>query len=1141
MVNPVSPYYPSAPSGYNPAYMGPSSGYIPNFADFWNMATYFMGAQHGQIKPIAGGFHVPYGTDPIQGVLSDLENPYLAGSRGFAYRTDEEALSSNLTSIVNNTLASLHLNLTDKQRETVRKAADMIAIYGPSALNMAEQLIAKDGDASTARSIIGYLRSGIDAMYGPGGPRTPMYSVLTSLGENVPLEQKDALFMHMMHQMGPVDGVLPGGFNYRQSASILSAAASMGYNALNAIDTDIAKELAAQDMASLDLSSDPERLKLLAEHRASQQFGKLSDASTFSQSLYQQINSKGDAGLFGASNQFSQFLDIRNRLSNIEGFDTSTINTFTDLINQRKQLQELSKNAKSGSERQKYLNNIITDINAIEKNVKEDYRGVNIDQELQGARQLQRKSTRRAVEQAGIYSNNSRKQKEFVRAMVLRDELSSYKDINLDYLAQDAVDENGNVIEGKKNWQVRAEKSNKELRDALTRYYGGGLHEAYTGALEELQGTNQEKLLKKFQAFQAMDTEAQKRALETDEDLKFINDNFTARYQAQQVSKNTNRLLRSTTTLKAALATNGTPIENDNQIMAFINKITYGGVANMSEEELAHTVEQISAGMIASGASGNDVMQMAGRGAEAALAVGGNAQVGAVQGINAGLSAREIAKEKHMDINMAQELGARAAGRSTKSIVAQAYNSIGSFLNNRDVDLTGNPYADIIRKIQHNETLTQDEIDTIYRESSEIMTSIGMTSDQQVSYMNRLYRNGARAVAATRAGTQFMMNSTPMRDIMKDNIRTRLLNETNLNEESRNKISSAIVNAMSELPSLDLLTDTDHPDKYYNWLVSQVKKTDPEAAKELEKLKDNPETVQLVGMNALSEGANYNGTDEQQTLDSMRAGSNIGERMKNRDLVSAMKKTMPDINQSVWQNVSSALTEGTFEGMMKSMVTAVSDANLSPEAQRKLFHAVAAKTILDQKDAGKAGLGEKDTIRARETLYKLYAGARNDPETVALLHRWLANPEDVANFSTEEFKKYQTAIKEAEKLGFNNEELKHLTTQLNLAEGNIAKKFNESKTVTVSRGKGEKEVVPPAEPDSTTVTPPAEPSPTSISSTGGTPKTTTPKPGEPAEGETESEKSTVAKNGQLGTPGNPMVVEIKGLVAGGKPLPVDTV
>lgn len=1125
-----TPYYPYPPAGVHPSNIGFSQGYIPNWNDFWNMASYFMGAQQGQIKPIPGGFNVPYGTDYLSGVLNDMTAPQLSSSRGFAYRADSEAFSRTVTSIINNISSNFNLELDDKQKDTIRKVADMIDRYGTPVLDTVEKMIAKDVNANYAHSMIGMLRDGLNVLRGPGGSRVPLYSALNVLGENMPLEQRDAFLMHMMYQMSPVNGELPGGYSYRQAASIMSAAAGLGYNALNNIDTDISREAAASFMEGLasstfDTNVVPQQIIDLAEQRAQEKFGQLAEAGTFNQALYTTmtdgINDVDQRrGTLAAANQFSKFIDVRNRLRSIEGIDGSNLSTFADIIAQKENIQKLSSESKDKN-RKEFLDSIVKDISSIEKNVSKDFRSINIDQKMKDAREQQRSSLKNVTGKIGIYSDNAEMQDKFVEAMLLRDELSSYKNIDLAYLAEDAVDENGNVIEGKKNWQVRAEKANKELKTALTNYFGSGLHDVYTNATKNLQDADAQNLFNKLKSLNGLTPEEAKAAIENDKDLQAISNDANAMFQAKQVSSNYKRVLRAASPLQRALANNGTPIENEEQLMSFINKITYGGVSNMSTEELAHTVEQIGAGMLASGASGNDVMQMAGRGAEAAMAIGGDAQFGAIQGLTAGLAARAASKNRNINPEIAQELGSRAGGRATKSLVTQTYATIGTYLNGKDIDLSGNKYADLINKIRHNQTLTQDEIDQLYRNSGEILTSIGMSSDEQVAYLNRLYEGGDIARAAAIAGTQHMMSSTNMRDIMKDNIQAQLRNQ-DLSEQEQTDLSAAIVNSMSKVSDIHLLKSPNRAEDYKNFL----KKQHPELAEAIDKIP--ADLLQTTGMNALTEGSNYNGESEEKTLASMSLSEDTGKQMELSSIVGAMTEIMPDINKSALQNISAQLSDGTFEGLMKAMATSLSDANLSPEAQKKLFHAAAAKTILDDKDAGKAGLNEPETAMARKLLHKLYKGGSYESKNIALVHKWLAGEE----LSSEE----EATLAEIKKEGeFNDTDEEALTELLEKSVKTVQRQWDSKKEIKVDKGEGD-EVEEVREPESTE---PSEPGKTAVSTPEPSGSKVKPDKPKDSEDKTEEGKSTVTQNGQLGTSGNPMVVEIKGLVAGSNPLPVN--
>lgn len=1054
MADIYSPFYNTYPQG-SPAYIGPSQGYFPDWNEFWNMASYFMGAQQGMARPIPGGFHVPYGMDPLTGISNDLSAPYLSGSRQFAYGADEEAFSRNLTSIVNQTLASLHLNLDDKQRDTVRQVTDWIARYGTSALDMAEKFLASNGMENDARNILGLLRQGVDALYGPGGPRVPMYSVLNTLGENVPLDQRDALLMNMVHQMAPVNGKLPGGYSYRQAASLMASAASMGYNPINAIDTNLAKEMAVQQMSSLaevNNGVDDYRIRRLSELSASRNFSRLSEAGTYNQTLYGYVRDQG--GYFDAANQFSSFLDIRNRLKGVKGFENVEINTFQDLINQTEKLTKLTKKKKTTDSQKTLINGIITDIQSIQKNVNADNYSVNVNEVLNNVKDLHRTKLQEQIQKIGIYSEDNEAQNKFVNAMMLREELSSYKGINLDYLAQDAVDANGNKT-GRKNWQVRADNANEELRNLLTSYFSeeeGNLHGVYTNAITTLQDKDAERQVKFLEELNKAQTPEEKQQImkkyaDVSEnmlsDLEFIN-------RADQASQPYKQLEKAASNLQLALSQGGTPIEDMGQLMQFINKVTYGGVGNMSDTELISTVEQIGAAMLASHASGNDVMQLAGTGAQAALAVGGNAQQGAINAVRAGLAAREAALASHkIDPNKAQAVYGLAAARSNKSLVERTYNAISAFTEDKNINLKNNKYGELIQKIQNNESLTTEELDTLYRDSAKIMSSIGMSADQQHYYLNDDY-TGASAEAASRAGTSWMANSTVSRDIMKDNISRRLKSETKMSDNNRKKIADFMSSNLGSLvENMSSLTDKSKAREFKEKLLSLV----PD---DMKPIIENIDAISLQRsmLHATHVAARRNGQTDEEFVTMARTEAAVQENRDRNNQMGYLRHIMPDINQQVWQNISGALANGTMSDVIKAIVTPVNGFSLNEEEQQRLIHVAAMSTILDKKHEGESGLKKEYTESARKDLNALYRKYNKDPEQLEFINKYLMNEKP----TQEETKRFNDLAKNA---GIDNpEELKGIVDE---AQYNIKSKFTnqqQEETISIVR-EGDKQTVTP--------------------------------------------------------------------------------
>ena len=999
MADPFNPY-----PIYNPANItGYNTGYIPNWDEFLQSLFAFFGNQRGLPRPIANSFPVGYGAEPVNAILGGaMTSPQLAGSRNYVYDLDQEAFSRNLSMIVGKTISQLGLNLTDDQMKSVWTAANYLAMWGPQAIEIAENLLAKDGqDAGWAKQVVSALNTSVSSLYGSGGSRVPLYSAYNSLAQNVPLDQRDALLMGLANRAFPAGSAgnlwATSGFSNKQTASLLAAAASFGNNVLN-VDTDLTRDLALRNLYSFDsntLTTDNPVIRRMAEVEASRNFAKLGEAGTLSQAVYRaardsNYGTKAEDRI-AASRQFSQFFNIVNRVRGIEGFEGKTPSTFKGLINMRGSIKELADKAKN-TKRKAQLNSIVSDIDAMEKALAKDVQDMDVYSVMNTAQQDRRARLTSAVRGMGIFNDDFMAQTDFVEAMSLRDELASYGIKDVDLLANDEVDKDG-VKTGKKLWQVAAANPNtdpevkRQLEEYYTRY-----HDTYVQGKKSFTDKFGDNKVKWISDFLNADENEQARLLKTQEGQDILN-SLDAEAQADLVMGNQRQLTKAGSIISAALTANGTPIEDQNQLADFMNKITYGGMGTMTTEAFNDTMQRIGVGMLRSGANGNEVLQSAGRGAQAALEIGGDAQSGAIYGLEAGLAAQTIAKTKRwMDPNKAREIGMQAGARATKSIVFQAYNAIGGFIGDRKVD-ANNPYKTLIEKIQRNENLTTEELDTLFRDSGKIMTSIGMSANEQVSAMNKLYRGGSGVEAAARNATAWMLSSTNSRDVMKSNIRTRLGNDNyldingkrrELSEEQRKSLADALVNNLSNIESLDWLTSSDRADK--EALKAAVLKDvkDPE----LRNLIENMDLTQLQTIIMLGEqaGALNAGTDFQSFHYGQRMSKELGSVAKTNEEIAAIMADVPEVAKAPWQNVINALTSenGTFKDVLTAMTTAISSGSLNPDQQKQLFSDVALMSILDSKYAGATGLEKPQTEKTATTLRDLYKKASNTKEMAAI-------------------------------------------------------------------------------------------------------------------------------------------------------------
>lgn len=1006
MADPFNPY-----PIYNPANItGYNNGYIPSGDEFLQALFAFFGNQRGLPRPIANSFPVGYRAEPVNAILSGpMTSPLLAGSRNYVYDLDQEAFSRNLSMIVGKTISSLGLNLTDDQMKSVWTAANYLAMWGPQAIEIAENLLAKDGqDAGWAKQVVSALNTSVSSLYGSGGSRVPLYSAYSSLAQNVPLDQRDAMLMGLANRAFPAGSAgnlwATSGFSNKQTASLLAAAASFGNNVLN-VDTDLTRELALRNLYSFDsntLTTDNPVIRRMAEVDANRNFAKLGEAGTISQAIYRAARDSNygtnSEDRIAASRQFSQFFNIVNRVRGIEGFEGKTPSTFKGLINMRGSIKELADKAKN-TKRRAQLNSIVSDIDAMEKAVAKDVQDMDVYSVMNTVRQDRRARLTSAVQGMGIFNDDFMAQTDFVEAMSLRDELTSYGIRDVDLLANDEIDKDG-VKTGRKLWQVAAADPNtdpevkRQLEEYYTRY-----HDTYVEGKKSFTDKFGTTKIEWITNFLNADENERARLLKTQEGQDILN-SLDAEAQADLVMGNQRQLTKAGSIISAALTANGTPIEDPTQLADFMNKITYGGMGTMTTEAFNDTMQQIGVGMLRSGANGNVAMQLAGRGAQAALAVGGDAQSGAIYGLEAGLTMGAIAKTKRwMDPTRAQEIGMQAGARATKSLVFQAYNAIGDYIGDRKVD-ANNPYKTLIEKIQRNENLTTEELDTLFRDSGKIMTSIGMSANEQVSALNKLYRGGAMTEAATRNATAWMLNSTTSRDVMKSNIRTRIGNDDfltidgqrrKLSEDQRKSLSNAIVNNLGNIDSLDWITNSENQEELRAALLKDV--TDPEVRNLIKSM--DAAQLQRVTSLALQAGANSAGTDIQSFLYSIRGSAGYADANKNNAEIATILQNAPDVAKAPWQNVINALTseKGTFKDVLTAMTTAISAGNLNADQQKQLFSDVALMSVLDKKYAGTTKLSNEATEKTSKTIRNLYKMAGNDPKNMAIINKFMSGQE----------------------------------------------------------------------------------------------------------------------------------------------------
>ena len=514
-------------------------------------------------------------------------------------------------------------------------------------------------------------------------------------------------------------------------------------------------------------------------------------------------------------------------------------------------------------------------------------------------------------------------------------------------------------------------------------------------------------------------------------------------------------------------------------------------------------------------------MQLAGRGAEAANAVGGNARQGAINAVRMGLAAREAALANHkIDPNRAQEIAGLASARSNRSLVEKTYNALSAFMDKEGVNIGRSKYRDLLEKIQNNASLSLEELDTLYRDSAQIMSSIGMTADQQHYYLNDNY-SGESAIAANRAGTSWMLNSTLSRDIMKDNIARRLGSETKLSEGNRRRIADFMaMNLGSLVENMDALMDKDNAGNIKKKLLEMV----PENMKAIVEKMD-PIAIQRSLQHATHVAARRSGLSDDDFITGVRSQVETQENQEKNMRLGMLRRLMPDINKDMFQNISSALIGGNMSDVMKAMVSSVSTANLNPEQQDRLFHVAAVSTILDKKHQGESGLSNQETKSAEKALSNLYEAVKNDPEQMQRIHQLL--PKYLKDRDNMDEKDKTFMDKVFARKHTSREELGRVLTK---AEDNIRKRFeNQQNTIEVTMtGEPIENVLPGFQlPDANPENINAQQNPQA----DGAPK---------AEGEAndaEGEDKPAGKGGKKpdGTPGNELLVKI---VPGGTPLTV---
>lgn len=1007
----IDPFDPLGIKGPNPANIQPPfPPLISDWGQLWQVGTAMFGGTQGQLPRFPNSFNVPYGSDLITASLADANRSALQGSRSYAYGLDEEAFGRTFTTLIGQAVAQFGADLSPQQIAAIRSAAKAVATFGEMGLGIAEQLMSQDGDAAAGMNVVKFLRENIlDSFYGPSGARVPLYYAMSKLADNVPLGQRDVLLMQTMRQISPVGGKVTGGFTNRQAASMISAAASMGYNVFNNIDTDISRELAGQQLDDFTRNIDwfdlrdeqVEQIRNLSAIQTNETINDLVTEGNLTQAINNSLLSgvtsiEDQAGRLDARRQFSRFLDVTNRIKGIEGYKDKAPQTFGDLISMRSTFEDLVKNTKD-KKQQAYYQGILNDIKVIERSVGEDQRRMNIQNVMQKAEQYQREQLTKVANKKGIYAEDAEKQAQFVEAMIQREKLSAYGIENLDSWAEGD------------NWKTLLKTANKEQAAVINAYYGeGGLHNTYLKAKQDLSDKDYERTIGLLRQYQKAETPEQKQALiEANPELQsYIND-FDMQNQAQQVKERTDRLLKPGSIMRTALAMNGTPIEDNQQLAAFINKVTYGGLGNMDADSLATVVEQIGSGMIDSGASGNDLMQMAGRGAEAAASIGGDAQAGAINAMRAGLAARAVAKTMHMDPAKAQEIAAKAAGMSNKSLVEKTYSAISNFTEGKEIKGDNEEFNNIINKIQHNESLTREELNTLYRKSSDIMAYAGMSTDVQHSYLNANYSDNR---AASDAGTTWMMFSTIAQDNMRDNMTKRMEDfGLDLKPEEMEQLAGVMLDTIQDIDNPQLLTSQKLSGKFREQLLKHA----PEELKALIKDKNITDNqLQMIGNLATKDEGIRTEISQEQVIDQMKLAKYYQDSALVQGRMAVLRSITPDVVSSTFGNFMNALTGegGSLEKALVTLSTAVTDKNLDPKEREALFYNMAVATLTDPKLAEQAGIKKEDAAIATSILAEVYKGTENDPETLANFHKILRGDLDEGDLTEEQFKKYQNVV-----------------------------------------------------------------------------------------------------------------------------------
>ena len=1090
---------------------------ISDWGRLWATGMAFMGGTQGQLPQLPNSYNVPYGSDLITGSLNDISRSALQGSRSYAYGLDEEAFSRNFSNIIGRTMAQFGAQLSDGQKRTLRKAADVIARYGQAGLGVAEQLLSQEGDSGTAMAVVRVLKRGFEAMYGPAGPRVPLYSALSNLSENIPLRQRDELLMRTMQEISPVNGRVPGGFDNRQAASILASAASMGYNIMTDLNTDISQEITAQSLSNSiqDINfgamtnAQEDFVRSLSSSQTEKSFADMTSAGNLTQALNQSIVEGVDpgdiAGRMQAGSQISSFLDISNRIRGIKGFEDKSIKTFNDMISMRADIEAKAKDVKDAKQKD-YYQRIINDINTLENSVQEPYRGMDIQEELNKAQSLQIRNLLLEAKRLNIYTGEGQEeqQKDFVLAMTVREQLSAYGVSNLDAWAEDD------------RWKELLEGANEDKKMWLTEYYKkGGLHEKYTQARKDISNQDFQKTLDLLERYQSASSEEQKRMLEDVPGMQEIINTYGIQEKVKKVADRYQGLMKSSSIMQTALAASGTPLD-EQQLMAFVNKVTYGGLGNMSAESLNNVVEQIGSGMLDSGATGNDLMQMAGRGAEAAASIGGNAQAGAINAMQAGLAARITAKAMNIDPSKAQEIAARAAGMSNKSLIEKTYNALGTFMQGKTTAGTNAEYDNIINKIQHNENLTREELNTLYRQGEDIMSYAGMSADQQHSYLNATYFGGALANAASRAGTTWLMNSTIMQESMEQNIKQRLPILEGFEDKDADILTNALMSTVENLDRLTSLTDTsgnglkkftEQFQKQFQKQLQDLKDSGKISEEEYNRLQDQANNLTSTDISKLQvalnlatgDTANMAGRSIEEFVTGIKLSSSNPETRLRIERMAALRHLAPEAIKKGFGNFIDTLATGSgdLSTALSTLITSVNDATLNDADRRNLFYSMSVATLTDPTLAQKAKIDEDETKEASDMLNTLYGKVSNDPESMSKLHRYLSGelkekdltPEELEAIKSVDINRLQTII---------NKGAKFARDEYYKIRGDVKFAGDQEELPAVEE--------PPAAPVSTTGTP---------SASSGTPKAT-PEPGTTVGG-TDPKKP-------LGSPGNPITV-----------------